>query len=205
MMSNNSEHYLRADIARLLGSIPKMTLAKPERALAFLKNVTRDGHELKNALACYPQMRIEPLDFHYVCLQSLGALNAHLISDLTKYYGWHGIVWASLIAALAPSETYAPYLTVALDAAPHNQWIVQVALGVIEGRDISGMDEHTAIIQTLRAQLSHLSLPATKLRTNPTAKMAIDTQARVRDAYRRGGVSAALYVLNSCTDLSENL
>jgi hypothetical protein len=191
-------YYHSTDIASMMAAVPKMMLSRPQRALVFLKTAVRDGIELESILAQYPNVRYEPLDFHYVCLQNLGAVNENLISDLTCYHGWPGVIWAGFLASLSPSEQYARHLLAARPAAPHNQWILDVALGIIEDRDHRGFHEHTDLLKALRGQLNKLPLPYTELRRVQSEDVLLSIQARVREAYRHGGSSeAARIVLNA--------
>lgn len=77
-------HYHPDDISRLFLGVPTLQLNRPAPAERFLAAAVATGAELRQVLRDYPQVRYQPLDFHYLCQQSLSALDDALLADLTR-------------------------------------------------------------------------------------------------------------------------
>lgn len=180
-------HYREEDLLRLVGSVPFMRLMHPEGATRVLRRAADDAEELASMLRQYPQVRYEPLDFHYVCLLNLGALSQELIEDLTCHFGWRGLVWASLLAALAPSEAYREALEAACAREPRQAWAVDLALARLGGFRPAEVEELLQLIERLDVALSTCPLPKVTLRPAESPAAIDARRAVVAAAYRRAG------------------
>lgn len=187
-------YYYEQDVLYLLRRAQPMRLAKLRSARAQLREAVEAGRECEASLRQYPTLRIEALEFHYVCLFGLGALDAHLIEDLCQQT-WRGVVWASFLASLAPSPAYTAALRETLTWVPHNRWLVELALACIEGvAPEPESAELLASIEALRSMLAPIARPAVHLRRQPRGELlARITRERERVAavYRREGADAA--------------
>lgn len=186
--------YLGIDVWRLMEAVPHFSLAKASDGLRFLKKLDRDCRELQSVLRQYPGVKYEPLDFVYVSIQSLAVLNEDLVADLTRRYQWHGIVWAAWLAALSPDEKFVPLLQDAFKRAPHNKWIIDLALSQITGAISAELAEHGELIAKIRNALQPLSRPTFTLRLAPNEyqieQTRIDTEV-LRECYHARGPSYA--------------
>ena len=188
-------HYVYNDVIRLFAGVPVLRLAKPDNARSFLSVAVRDGSELCHVLRAYPQVRYQPLEFFYACLQSLGAQNEKLIEDLTSHYTWRGVVWAAWLVALAPEARFAPYLKRVREGMPHNQWIVELALCEVEGSLCEKYSNHQGLVRTMRSLLHEIPRPTIELRKAPNEAELQELEVASRAvlvAYRSRGVDAAL-------------
>lgn len=186
--------YLGMDVWRLMDAVPHFSLAKVGAGLRLLKKLDRDCGELQSVLRQYPFVKYEPLDFVYVSIQSLAVLNENLIADLTRRYQWYGIVWAAWLAALSPDEKFVPLLQDAFKRAPHNTWIIDLALSQITGAISDELAEHRELIVKIRNALQPLSRPNFTLRLAPNEsqieQLRIDTEI-LRECYHARGASYA--------------
>lgn len=105
-------HYHPDDIYRLYRGVPTLLLNRPAPAERFLAAAVETGAELGHVLRDYPQVRCQPLDFHYLCQQSLSVLDDALLADLTcdEEHGWRGAQWAALLIALSGDARHLPHL-----------------------------------------------------------------------------------------------
>ena len=186
-------HYHPDDIYRLYRSVPTLQLNRPAPAERFLAAAVETGAELGHVLRDYPQVRYQPLDFHYLCQQSLSVLDDALLADLTRdlNHGWRGAHWAALLIALSGNARYLPHLD---EVRRHRgvEWSAELAEAA------SGSDASSAAfrccqsIVRLRNQLAALPRVVVRLRPCPSPE-AIEAKAiAVRAAYRSGGVETAL-------------
>ncbi|KWA70176.1 hypothetical protein WL30_15820 [Burkholderia ubonensis] len=183
-------HYLYDDVARLLLHVPSLRLNRPASAQSWLTDVVEAGAELAHMLRDYPRVRYEPLDFHYVCRQSLSALNDALLADLTRHFGWRGRHWAALLAALSGDARYLPHL----EAARHDaavSWVTALAEAALNPAAALAASPCCQLIVRLREQIAPLPRVAVRLRANPSPEEWAATAAAVRAAYRNGDVDAA--------------
>lgn len=192
--------YLGMDVWRLMEAVPHFNLAKAGSGLRFLKKLDRDCSELQSVLHRYPFVKYEPLDFVYVSIQSLAVLNENLVADLTRRYRWQGIVWASWLVALSPDEKFVPFLRDAFKRAPHNTWIIDLALSQITGAISAELAEHGELTTKIRNALQPLSRPAFTLRLAPNEyqidQTRIDTEI-LRECYHARGPSYASKMMAS--------
>jgi len=192
-------HYLRTDVERLHLSVPHLTLATPRRALQFFEEVTQTGAELAHVLSHYPEVRYEPLDFHYVCIQSLGALTERLLEDLLEEQSWRGVLWGALLVCLSPDARFRPALEKASGIAPYQQWAVDLALAALTGEQDTQNPALQQVISKLGMQLASLPRPAVALRESPPPEMLQLRQQKVRATYCQAGFQAARDVLSHLT------
>ncbi|KML55451.1 hypothetical protein VL15_18830 [Burkholderia cepacia] len=187
-------HYHPDDINRLFLSVPTLQLNRPAPAERFLAAAVDTGAELGHVLREYPQVRYQPLDFHYLCQQSLSVLDDALLADLTRdmNHGWRGAHWAALLIALSGDARYLPHL----DEVRHHRgvaWTVGLAEAASHP-DASAFRGCRSIVR-LRNQLAVLPRVVVRLRPCPSPE-AIEARAiAVRAAYRSGGVGAALPIV----------
>ncbi|PCE21601.1 hypothetical protein [Burkholderia ubonensis] len=186
-------HYLPDDVSRLLSHVPSVRLNRPGSAERFLTDVVDAGAEFEHLLRGYPQVRYAPLDFHYVCQQSLSALTDALLADLTRHDGWPGIHWAALLVALSGEARYLPHL----DATRHDPavtWVTGFADAALNPDAPAAASPCCRLIVRLREQLAPLSRVVVRLRAGPAPEALAARAAAVRAAYRHGGVDAALAI-----------
>lgn len=181
------------DVQRLLASAPRFHSSGS--ALRYLRDVAQSGAELRPTLQRYPFVKYEPLEFFYVCLQSLGALNESLISDLTRFHGWHGKEWASLLACFSPDPKYIPHLVLSAALGGHHRWAAQTALDIAHHRDGAERGELHQVLAKLRQLLNSVDLPRVEIRNVPDIKFVEARADAVRQAYREGGLQCALDTL----------
>ncbi|WP_446901679.1 hypothetical protein [Burkholderia sp. YIM B11467] len=186
-------HYHPDDISRLFLSVPTLQLNRAAPAERFLAAAVDTGVELGHVLREYPQVRYQPLDFHYLCQQSLSVLDDPLLADLTRdmNHGWRGAHWAALLIALSGNARYLPHLD---DVRRHRgvEWTVGLAEAASHPDASSAAFRGCRSIVRLRNQLAVLPRVVVRLRPCPSPE-AIEARAiAVRAAYRSGGVDAAL-------------
>ncbi|WP_175823844.1 hypothetical protein [Burkholderia sp. BCC0419] len=191
-------HYHPDDISRLFLGVPTLQLNRSAPAERFLATAVESGVELRQVLRDYPHVRYQPLDFHYLCQQSLSALDDALLADLTRdmQFGWRGAHWAALLIALSGDARYLPYL----DEVRHHrgvEWTAELAEAA------SGPDAQSSAcrccrsIVQLRNQLAELPRVVVRLRRWLSPE-ALEARANaIRAAYRSGGADAALPIARS--------
>jgi hypothetical protein len=86
--------HFKPDVAHFVAGSPYLELSEPTRALRFLSRHVEAGEECVAALAGYPALSIEPLQFFYVCLRSLGALDVAFVESLLTEQSWRGLCGA---------------------------------------------------------------------------------------------------------------
>ncbi|VWM14030.1 hypothetical protein [Burkholderia lata] len=188
-------HYHPDDIHRLYRSVPTLLLNRPAPAERFLAAAVETGAELGHVLRDYPQVRYQPLDFHYLCQQSLSVLDDALLADLTRDmdHGWRGAQWAALLIALSGDARHLPHL----DAVRGHRGVEWTA-GLADAA--TGSDARTSTfrgcrsIVHLRDQLAALPRVSVRLRRWLSPEALEARTIAVRAAYRSGGVETALPV-----------
>jgi len=188
------------DVWWLVRTSPYLKLAKPRNAEPFLRRQLSLAEECFSALTDYPRVLVEPLEFFYTCLRSLGALTPSLIEVLVRDCNWRGAVWGAWLAILDPREPLLPALEGARGRWPHNEWLVQCAVAAV--RADPSPPEHAGVIELAarcRELLRDVKRPAVPLRSAPTdaqlSQMQREQEA-VRAAYARGGAEAARAALS---------
>ncbi|HGL5384363.1 hypothetical protein QZM97_26525 [Burkholderia orbicola] len=186
-------HYNPDDVSRLFLGVPTLQLNRAAPAERFLAAAVESGIELRHVLRDYPHVRYQPLDFHYLCQQSLSALDDPLLADLTcdMQHGWRGAHWAALLIALSGNARYLPHL----DAAGRHrgvEWTAGLAKAASAPDAQSSACRCCRSIVQLRHQLA--ALPRVVVRLRPWhSPEALEARANaVRAAYRSGGADAAL-------------
>src|SRR6266545_2031194 len=99
-------HYFDADVWYLINGAPVLSLGRQTSALRLLRRAAQAVDTYKSVLSQYPFVQCEPLDFHYICLQSLGALDELLFRDLMTEATWRGVVWGAWLVGLSPDLKY---------------------------------------------------------------------------------------------------
>ncbi|RQU96325.1 hypothetical protein [Burkholderia cenocepacia] len=184
-------HYHPDDISRLFLGVPTLQLNRAAPAERFLAASVESGVELRHVLRDYPHVRYQPLDFHYLCQQSLSALDDPLLADLTCEHGWRGAHWAALLIVLSGNARYLPHL----DATKRHrgvEWTAELAKAASAPDAQSSAYRCCRSIVQLRHQLA--ALPHVVVRLRPWhSPEALEARANaVRAAYRSGGADAAL-------------
>lgn len=198
MVSSIGRHY-SWDVAHFVARSPYLQLAKPPAARRFLRRNVQLAEECGPTLAAYPGVLVEPLEFFYRCLHSLGALDLDFMQALLSEHNWRGVVWGAWLAILEPGAHFEPALSSVHGRSPHNDWLVECALATIRG--VSSSPEHAEILQLsarCRELLRDVKRPVVRLRREPTAvQYAQMNQERegVRAAYASGGAEAARALL----------
>ncbi len=187
--------YLDQDVALLVTRSPYLTLAKPDSAARYLACRVEWGTECARALAEYPGLRIEPLEFFYTCLRSLGPLDVDLLTALVRDLTWRGVVWGSFLALLDPRDEFVAPLRAAIPAAARQRWLLEGAIARIEGRAPDPAHAQVfALAEQCRRLLAGVPRPSVPLRRAPTAT-ELEQMAREREHVRRryldGGAGAA--------------
>jgi hypothetical protein len=181
------------DVVRMITDLQYVRIMKVSTAKQRTAELVRDAVELQSVLAQYPQVRYEPLDYHYVLLKYLAAFNANVLADLCSgEYSWRGIVVAGWLACLKPSAGYVDHLTsVSASNYPHNFWFIRLAIA--EAKCVQWAEDTALqdLVVQLRTCLAPISLPNFSLRASPS----LAEPDAVRAAYRSGGASAALLAL----------
>ena len=80
--------HFRDDVVYFVLSSPYLQLAKPSAAERYLNRHLAAAEECLTDLAAYPRVLLEPLEFFYQCLRSLGALD---LEALFSEYTWRGV------------------------------------------------------------------------------------------------------------------
>ncbi|CAB3960750.1 MULTISPECIES: hypothetical protein [Burkholderia] len=188
-------HYHPDDIYRLYRSVPTLWLNRPAPAEQFLAAAVETGAELGHVLRDYPQVRYQPLDFHYLCQQSLSVLDDALLADLTRAedHGWRGAQWAALLIALSGEARHLPHLD---EVRRHRgvEWTAGLADAAVRPEASSADFRCGRLIVDLRNQLASLPRVAVRLRMSSPPEIFAATAAAVRAAYRRGDVATALAI-----------
>ncbi|MEK7892829.1 hypothetical protein AAB992_37615 [Burkholderia contaminans] len=188
-------HYHPDDIYRLYRGVPTLLLNRPAPAERFLAAAVETGAELGHVLRDYPQVRYQPLDFHYLCQQSLSVLDDALLADLSRDldHGWRGAQWAALLIALSGDARHLPHLD---EARRHLgvEWTAGLADAAVRPEAASAGFRCCRLIVDLRNQLASLPRVAVRLRKSPPPEIVTATAAAVRTAYHRGDVATALAI-----------
>ncbi|VWC92645.1 hypothetical protein BLA39750_02006 [Burkholderia lata] len=188
-------HYHPDDLHRLYRSVPTLLLNRPAPAERFLAAAVETGAELGHVLCDYPQVRYQPLDFHYLCQQSLSVLDDALLADLTRdmNLGWRGAHWAALLIALSGDARHLPHLD---EARRHRgvEWTAELADAATGSDARSSTFRGCRSIVHLRDQLAALPRVAVRLRRWRSPEALEARAIAVRAAYRSGGVETALPV-----------
>ncbi|MBN3780694.1 hypothetical protein G3O06_24580 [Burkholderia sp. Ac-20345] len=186
-------HYHPDDLHRLYRSVPTLLLNRPAPAERFLAAAVETGAELGHVLRDYPQVRYQPLDFHYLCQQSLSVLDDALLADLTRDMplGWRGAQWAALLIALSGDARHLLNLD---EVRRHRgvEWTAGLADAAVRPEASSVGFRCCRLIVDLRHQLASLPRVVVRLRKSPPPEIVAATATAVRAAYRRGDVATAL-------------
>ncbi|KWF57354.1 hypothetical protein [Burkholderia pseudomultivorans] len=187
-------HYHPDDLYRLFSGVPTLRLNRPAPAESFLRAVVAAGDELAHVLRDYPHVRYEPLDFHYLCHQSLCALDDALLDDLTQDPdpgGWRGAHWAALLVALSGDARHLPHLD---KVRRHRgvEWAAGLADAAVHADTASAASRCCRLIVALRDQLAVLPRVGVRLRRQAAPEDIDTTASAVRIAYRSGNFETAL-------------
>lgn len=190
-------HYRLEDTFRLAShGVPTMQLGNPKWALDALRAHVETGDELKEILGQYPAVRYEPLDFHYVCQQSLAVLDDHLMEDLVSrgiWAGyWGGYVWGAFLTGLSHEVRYLPFLDTRYEHFPRYKWLIDEVRAALTAPADTPPSPFSALLSRLRDQLKPLPRPTVQLRRALSPEAMEKRKAAVLEAYRKGDWDAAL-------------
>ena len=187
-----------SQVLGLFSRLPYWRLMRQPEARRFVDLLVRDGEELAGALHQFPETRYEQLDSHYHLLSCLGAMDEDLIADLCTHYAWQGVVWAAWLCVLAPDPRYRRHLLGAGTRAPHNRWLIELALCENDEKIWPADAPMQAQARRLRAILAEVTPCRVVLRRRPVGFEACVLRresAEVTRAYRSGGLPAARAVI----------
>ncbi|NHZ34745.1 hypothetical protein [Massilia rubra] len=181
------------DVFALMRCMPSRCLQTMNAVRNYVTPLVRDGEELAETLAQYPSLKYEPLDQHYVLLKLLGGMSEALMSDLNSAsMCGMGVPYAAFLVALAPDPVYRTHLFVLYDQLPRGQWLIDLALAEIDGRQWDVDPALQQLIHRLRAVLARAPLPSTVFRPAFDFRQVEAERELVRAAFRAGGVDAAI-------------
>lgn len=188
-------HYFEEDVFSLVARSPYLMLAKPRSAESTLRRALEAGDDLKHLLHEYPCALYEPLEFFYICLEGLGALDADLLDDMITSSIWQAVVWASFYAALDPRPEYAKVLQQIDFPLPYNQWIVDLALAEAGIAPPDPATEQVAeLIRRVRNLLEPVPRPDIPLRLSPSSdqkERLLAERDHIAGVYKNRGADAA--------------
>ena len=104
------------------------------------------------------------------------------------------VVYAAFLCSLKPKKEYRKYLWEARERAPHNRWLVDVAICEIDKSPIDSYVKHQECLRELRAVVEHIPAQRVLLRPGPQQEelfLLRSSAESIAKAYRLGGVSAA--------------
>jgi hypothetical protein len=185
-------------VARMITDLQYTRIMKVSGAKQCTSELVRDAVELKSVLAQYPQIRYEPLDYHYVLLKYLAAFDVSVLADLCSgAYSWRGIVIAGWLASLSPSNVYIDHLSsVSATAYPHNFWFIRLAIAEANQERWTEDTELQDLVVKLRTCLAPISLPSFSLRRAPSlenlGQMAEEHEAIKMDYQARAQAQRSL-------------
>ena len=190
-------NYDADDIVHLVGSIPYVRLMRPGSALALLRRQAAAIDMWGEFLPKHRTVLCERLDFAYVYLRCLGALDTLLLQDLLDHFTWRGIVWGACLASLDPKPEFRDLLIAARQRSDRVQWIVDLAIAAIDGAAPQDLAEHLGLIARIRAALAPIPKPATAfMRTDRTQyrELARDAETLRRIYHEQGSEAASTFL-----------
>ena len=154
------------EVAKLFLRLPYTQMMRASSGLYLLKRQAAAIEAWGEYLPQYRTLLCERLDFAYLYLRCLGALDISLLHDLlfTRWFTWRGVVIGSWLSALEPRQEFHELLRQARPRAPKNQWAVDFALAAIEGTRPPEVAEHLGLMETITQALRPIPRPATTLR-----------------------------------------
>jgi hypothetical protein len=124
-----------------------------------------------------------------------------LFEDFVFNFNWRGIVWGSWLAAVTPRPE--PYMVTLLEEcrekAPHNTWIVDLALKSLSGKNHE-TNELLSIAKEYKGYLSQLpykKLPLRKWYPEEYIKQNETKRIKVLEIYKSEGTDATLEYLKT--------
>jgi hypothetical protein len=184
------------DVLRLIRPLPYMQMMGEHGGLRLLRRQAWKIEAWGEFLPQYRTVLCEPLDFAYQYLRCFGALDTLLLKDLllSWQFTWRGVVIGAWLAALEPRAEFRELLLQARPLAPHNEWVVDLAVAAIDATRPPGMAEHLDAMDKIRRVLAPIPRPAIKLRRyDRTQSPVYAEEARlIGEIYRTQGTDAAL-------------
>ena len=193
-----SDRPYSGDVGYLVSRSPYLQLSKPAEAERFLRQRISYAEECFTPLTEYPNVLVEPLEFFYTCLRSLGALNVPFIETLVCEWNWRGFVWAAWLTILEPREGFLTAILSLNGRWQHHDWLGQCAIAAVRQQMSCQHEAVLTLGKRCRELLHGVKRPVTPLRREPTelqtAQMNREREL-VRSAYTGGGAEAARAVL----------
>ncbi|MEE2642857.1 MAG: hypothetical protein VX768_19675, partial [Planctomycetota bacterium] len=188
-------NYLEKDLLRLASLFPVHAFSNPESAEFLLLENAKQGKEHAALLSEYPAVRAEPLEFFYLCLGGLGALDLPLLEQMRETGDWRAITWSAFFIALEPKRDYLDFIGSVSCEDSRSGWMIDLAKAEL------GIREHDAsrapiagCLAEIRALLHPISRPETPLRCSPSPVQELQMQKEkeeIQRVYRSAGSEAA--------------
>jgi len=194
-------HYCEKDVLKLTTGVPFSVLSSERQLTQFLSEVVQVGDELQHVLNRYPSVRYEPLDFHYVCLQSLSVAGPKLVADLLDGLSWTGVLWGAFIACLTRDIHYGALLRAVSARSAKRAAVLDLATRICSGTLTADDNANLMLLARLYIQLEHCPRLPVLLTPALTEEDQLVLQTEVRAAYRSAGADAALSVIRNRTNL----
>ena len=192
-------HYCEKDVLKLTTGVPFGVLSVERQFTQFLRDIVETGDELHHVLSQYPGVRYEPLDFHYVCLQSLSVASPELIQDLLDGSSWTGVLWGAFVACLTRDIHYGAMLRAVSARTVKRAAVLDLATRICSGTLTSADDENLMLLARLYLQLEHCPRLPVRLSASKSEEDQLALQTQVRTAYRSKGTGAALSIIRNGT------
>ena len=192
-------NYEADDVFRLVRPIPYLQLMRSSTALALLRKQAAAIDTWGEFIPQYRTVRCQPLDFIYVYLRCLGALDALLLQDLLAEFTWREMVCGAWLAALSSNWEFRAQLLAVRSTAGTRQWIVDLSVAALDLVQPPDLAEHLHLLAKIRGALELVPRPVTILARpdlGQSEEMAHDTD-EVREIYRANGHDAALAYLRA--------
>jgi hypothetical protein len=184
------------DVLCLIRPLPYVHMMRERSGLLLLRRQVSKIEAWGEFLPQYRTVLCEPLDFAYLYLRCLGALDELLLQDLllSGQFTWRGIVMGAWLAALEPRAEFRELLLRARPLAPKSQWVIDLAVAAIDAKRPPETAEHLDAMEKIRRALAPIPRPVIKLRHyDCTQSLLWAEQARlIGEIYRTRGTDATL-------------
>ena len=191
--------YIVEDIAHFVMRAPYLELSRPPRAQSFLEYHLELLSQCYTGLDQFPRLQVEPLEFFYKTLWSLGILDRESLEIMLTQLTWRGIVWGGWLALMNPQAEFADLLANVETDLPDNLWPVQCAIARLESTPPPDeLRELDALATQARDALTSATLVPLPMRQAlyETDRERFESQMQaVTDAYHQDGTDSALRAL----------
>lgn len=183
--------YYIVDIYDLIGAFPFRQIGSHFCARQ-IRNMRQSGDNYFKFLGAYPQVKCEPLDFHYLCKRCIDTLDAGVMHALLHQMSRSADIGVFLLL-LAPHREFRKML---MDVRSHlKPWLLELALSCIDGRMPTGQEAQLGDLEQIRRQLAQL--PSCQVPLRPAISKSQEEQMRqeadvIRKINKAGGADAVL-------------